>query len=114
MLGSPILYLKAMRILMFQLSGFYCKCRRETQVSKQIKDQAKQLLRDLGPRGLALRFFFCVCDVCYFFFCVCVVVFRLKGDVFSFCVVCVCLFFFFFFFGGGVEFGVLGLSVLGA
>ena len=23
-LGSPILYLKAMRILMFQLSGFYC------------------------------------------------------------------------------------------
>ena len=22
--GSPILYLKAMRILMFQLSGFYC------------------------------------------------------------------------------------------
>ena len=25
MLGSPILYIKAMRILMFQLSGFYCK-----------------------------------------------------------------------------------------
>ena len=25
MLGSPILYLKAMRILMFQLSGFYCR-----------------------------------------------------------------------------------------
>ena len=25
MLGSPILYLKAMRILMFQLSGFDCK-----------------------------------------------------------------------------------------
>ena len=25
MLGSPILYLKGMRILMFQLSGFYCK-----------------------------------------------------------------------------------------
>ena len=24
MLGSPIIYLKAMRILMFQLSGFYC------------------------------------------------------------------------------------------
>ena len=24
-LGSPILYLKAMRIMMFQLSGFYCK-----------------------------------------------------------------------------------------
>ena len=24
MLGSPILYLKGMRILMFQLSGFYC------------------------------------------------------------------------------------------
>ena len=23
-LGSPILYLKGMRILMFQLSGFYC------------------------------------------------------------------------------------------
>ena len=27
MLGSPILYLKAMRILMFQLSGFYCRFR---------------------------------------------------------------------------------------
>ena len=25
MLGSPILYLKGMRILMFQLSGFYYK-----------------------------------------------------------------------------------------
>ena len=24
MLGSPILYLKGMRIVMFQLSGFYC------------------------------------------------------------------------------------------
>ena len=24
MLGSPILYLKGMRIMMFQLSGFYC------------------------------------------------------------------------------------------
>ena len=27
MLGSPILCLKAMRILMFQLSGFYCTSR---------------------------------------------------------------------------------------
>ena len=27
MLGSPILYLKGMRRLMFQLSGFYCKGR---------------------------------------------------------------------------------------
>ena len=25
MLGSPLLSLKAMRILMFQLSGFYCR-----------------------------------------------------------------------------------------
>ena len=25
MLGSPILYLRGMRILMFQLSGFYCR-----------------------------------------------------------------------------------------
>ena len=25
MLGSPILYLKGMRIMMFQLSGFYCR-----------------------------------------------------------------------------------------
>ena len=24
-LGSPILYLKGMRVLMFQLSGFYCR-----------------------------------------------------------------------------------------
>ena len=28
MLGSPILYLKGMRILMFQLSGFYCNALR--------------------------------------------------------------------------------------
>ena len=27
MLGSLILYLKGMRIMMFQLSGFYCSCR---------------------------------------------------------------------------------------
>ena len=26
MLGSLILYLKGMRITMFQLSGFYCRC----------------------------------------------------------------------------------------
>ena len=32
MLGSPILYLKAMRILMFQLSGFYCKGLRRFRV----------------------------------------------------------------------------------
>ena len=25
-LGSLILYIKGMRILMFQLSGFYCRC----------------------------------------------------------------------------------------
>ena len=24
-LGSPILYLKGMRLMMFQLSGYYCK-----------------------------------------------------------------------------------------
>ena len=35
MLGSPILYLKGMRILMFQLSGFY--------------------YRSLGFRGLGFR-----------------------------------------------------------
>ena len=27
MLGSLILYIKGMRILMFQLSGFYCRAR---------------------------------------------------------------------------------------
>ena len=37
MLGSPILYLKAMRILMFQLSGFYCM---------------KRLLSSYGALGL--------------------------------------------------------------
>ena len=26
MLGSPILYLKGMRLMMFQLSGFYYRC----------------------------------------------------------------------------------------
>ena len=33
MLGSPILYLKGMGILMFQLSGFYCKAKDITVVS---------------------------------------------------------------------------------
>ena len=43
MLGSPILYLKAMRILMFQLSGFYCRlCSRKG-------------LRALGCLGLSCR-----------------------------------------------------------
>ena len=74
--------------------------------------QAKQLLRDLGPRGLALRFFFCVCDVCYFFFLCVRCCFSFEGGcVFVLCCVCVLVFFFFW---GGVEFGVLGLSVLGA
>ena len=26
MLGLPILYFKGMRLMMFQLSGFYCTC----------------------------------------------------------------------------------------
>ena len=36
MLGSPILYLKAMRILMFQLSGFYCRSRLEKGYGQRI------------------------------------------------------------------------------
>ena len=32
MLGFPLVYLKGMRIMMFQLSGFYCKAW-ETQAS---------------------------------------------------------------------------------
>ena len=36
MLGSLILYIKGMRILMFQLSGFYCTCRAETKTNQVI------------------------------------------------------------------------------
>ena len=42
MLGSPILYLKAMRILMFQLSGFYC-------ISVCMCECARACLLDLPP-----------------------------------------------------------------
>ena len=45
MLGSPILYLKGMRILMFQLSGFYC-------IPKSVKCiHSATKLRDIGVSG---------------------------------------------------------------
>ena len=47
MLGSLILYLKGMRICMFQLSGFYCKVFRFYGV---------QGLRFKGFKGLGLGF----------------------------------------------------------
>ena len=40
MLGSPILYLKGMRIMMFQLSGFYCTL------------PGNGALRELGVKGI--------------------------------------------------------------
>ena len=44
MLGSPILYLKGMRILMFQLSGFYCKGLWSRRIGGGWK-----MVRDEGP-----------------------------------------------------------------
>ena len=49
MLGSPILYLKGMRILMFQLSGF---CYRVWGLG--MRDSILGI-RDLGIRGLGFR-----------------------------------------------------------
>ena len=38
MLGSPIPYFKGMRILMFQLSGFYCNLLKEP-LSKELSNE---------------------------------------------------------------------------
>ena len=51
MLGSPILYLKAMRILMFQLSGFYCTSRVVYLPQGALSDdfESVQALNDPSP-----------------------------------------------------------------
>ena len=49
MLGSPILYLKGMRAIMFQLSGFYYKRYPHTV------DDINWGLQDFGVQGLGLR-----------------------------------------------------------
>ena len=63
MLGSPILYLKGMRIMMFQLSGFYCKVVTVSQTSACGIHKQKGPRKDLRPPVLpkvrfayALRF----------------------------------------------------------
>ena len=50
MLGSLILYLKGMRIVMFQLSGFYC--RSPTDPSIQLRLQPSGSLRPKAGGGL--------------------------------------------------------------
>ena len=47
MLGSPILYLKGMRIVMFQLSGFYSK---ETPLRKP--EEVHQVSPTWGSKNL--------------------------------------------------------------
>ena len=37
MLGSPILYVKGMRLMMFQLSGFYHTCHRDYGTPSTLK-----------------------------------------------------------------------------
>ena len=53
MLGSPILYLKGMRILMFQLSGFYYMVLMHLKVNEQCFGCWGLVFRVLlpGPRG---------------------------------------------------------------
>ena len=55
MLGSPILYLKGMRILMFQLSGFYCKAFRASMGCCRLGVQYVLLLQLGGGVCLFLR-----------------------------------------------------------
>ena len=60
MLGSPILYLKAMRILMFQLSGYYKESppeHKKSEVSVSVPEtfmgprlELLETLRVSGPR----------------------------------------------------------------
>ena len=51
MLGSPILYLKGMRILMFQLSGFYYTLQNPNLHNYYLKPEY-QLLGPLDPWGM--------------------------------------------------------------
>ena len=79
MLGSPILYLKAMRILMFQLSGFYCMTLYQSGslrnnighysgfykepkiMPNTVEIPAPSAVKQLPHRGLAVRLLGLVC-----------------------------------------------------
>ena len=55
MLGSPILYLKGMGILMFQVSGFYCKPSTYIKPSKNRSLQPTALKPEsVNPKSLTL------------------------------------------------------------
>ena len=51
MLGSPILYLKGMRLMMFQLSSFYCNVSEMQQLSR-FAASAKSALLCLAIGGV--------------------------------------------------------------
>ena len=42
MLGFPILYFEGRRLMMFQLSGFYCSYKNKTTPNPDIKPQGRQ------------------------------------------------------------------------
>ena len=48
MLGSPIVYLKGMRILMFQLSGFYYTETPKSRDAASVEAFARELANDPG------------------------------------------------------------------
>ena len=49
MLGSLILYLKILRIMMFQLSGFYCKALK-SEASQPPPSEPSEPPRSLSPK----------------------------------------------------------------
>ena len=54
MLGSPIIYLKGMRRMMSQLSGFYCKLREPTPKTKAHVSRPASVMSDFGSTFGAL------------------------------------------------------------
>ena len=55
-LGSPILYLKGIRILMFQLSGFYYKLRILGAKTLTLRPQPLTCLKNPKPQTPELQF----------------------------------------------------------
>ena len=64
MLGSPILYLKGMRILMFQLSGIYYKGLSQVFLSRAL--QTRSFLHTWFHISFSISLYICIC-VCYLF-----------------------------------------------
>ena len=55
MLGSLILYLKGMRIMMFQLSGFYCRVYRKSPCPPVEEDATRPLRSAFGLSRYGFR-----------------------------------------------------------